>query len=1335
MGLTSILSPDEFSVSSSAGPQFTEDAESKIWIVLFYGDLSAAWDFSILDNYDEREPYFFNAAAITAAGPTNDSDFRDEIRNNREVIVMMVDSSSPHIDINSLTFEADPELDVFLTGGNIDFDSFVLKASDTVLLVDALLLSDFVLPDTHTENNKALIRAWIDVNNPTSSFLYISSAYAAALGVPTRGTLLDGILSLSDNINITAIRRPQERRFQISDNPGSSDIEDFFADGGAGRNFTIYIQDVDGVASLEVDEVFVSGASNENQWTTAANADFLEISNRISNGSRFILAFAMEGEAPLVIPSGGNIIFGATSLEATGGVTLVGGTAYLGGGEIDFGATSLEANGTVSLRNPLLLSDFILPVTHIENNRVLLESWVDSSSPADSYLYISSVFADAAGVMQRGELLDGHLDVSNNFLITAVRRLPNNRIEFSDTPENNDISIYFDIGNGNDLTVYIQDTEGVASFEVDEATSLGASNNDLWRARVPASFTEISDRLVSGDRFILAFARERGDPLIISSGGNIIFGTPSLEATGGVVLRDTVVRLGGGNITFGTPSLEATGGVVLRDTVVRLAGGNIIFGVTSLRADGGVIAFGGKLLLGGGEFNFGQPTFIARGGVNFRVASLPLPPVGVRVIPDDMMIEVLWRRSPYPDGDVDEIRSYWYRVRLYSQDGTAGLWGTWAEIDSSDNLTIAFTIDGLSNDVVHGVQIRARNDTGDSFPSIEVSTAPSTIPRLKSLEYQFLVDLMEDGTFQDETGSLIDLWPDRIKGDTRLTRGRTFRGGSLPHSIAGEALLEIRNDEGQYSPIAFPELQSNKRVLVRMREVGSTPVAKSYNQSSINVPKGGGLPASPGFLVASSSDGAVELSWNDASDNTILEYQFRYGPYNEEYGVWSKILGSDSETTNHIIHGLMSGIDYNIEVRAINNAGNGSASTITAQSTSGGWRAIWGGRIENVRYRDRKSGFDTVILDLLGNISYLSQQNDVQTEVIRGESIAEAIWLTMESSFAPLFVRGNISSSTILQWWWAFNDNGLQAILGLEVTENGVSYELRTGVIMYDDINVRIRRLIREPFAVFSDDLTDQTVHVINTEVIQQSRSIKNSVVVPVREYEASIAKAVLWRYESIIEVSPQDSFTIVASHDLEQVGLWDLPIANSDYMANSQPDGNGSDMSSNIRVTSDIFSNTVNLKFFNMGTRTIYIINPQLRGRSVTGSSRVSATEVNEDSLREQGKRNITLNNSWVNDFNVARSLAKSFLDIFLNPLDRLIISFWAGMYPHIANTIDIDMVVEVKRRGILIRYRVLNVVHVYGKSAHVVKLELLPISGRENDENVFILDTSMLDTGTLGR
>ena len=85
-------------------------------------------------------------------------------------------------------------------------------------------------------------------------------------------------------------------------------------------------------------------------------------------------------------------------------------------------------------------------------------------------------------------------------------------------------------------------------------------------------------------------------------------------------------------------------------------------------------------------------------------------------------------------------------------------------------------------------------------------------------------------------------------------------------------------------------------------------------------------PAAPANLTAAVGDGQVTLSWNDPGNDTITKYQ-----YNTDGGTnYTDIAGSGATTTSYTVTGLTNGAPYTFAVRAVNDGGDGTASTVTA---------------------------------------------------------------------------------------------------------------------------------------------------------------------------------------------------------------------------------------------------------------------------------------------------------------------------------------------------------------------------------------------------------------------
>ena len=94
-------------------------------------------------------------------------------------------------------------------------------------------------------------------------------------------------------------------------------------------------------------------------------------------------------------------------------------------------------------------------------------------------------------------------------------------------------------------------------------------------------------------------------------------------------------------------------------------------------------------------------------------------------------------------------------------------------------------------------------------------------------------------------------------------------------------------------------------------EVSTTPTARA--------------PDKPTGLAVLTGDGQITLSWTDASDASILKWQYAYKT-SGDYGDWTDIPGSGATTTSHTVGSLINGTTYTIRIRAVNDVGDGPES-------------------------------------------------------------------------------------------------------------------------------------------------------------------------------------------------------------------------------------------------------------------------------------------------------------------------------------------------------------------------------------------------------------------------
>lgn len=89
-------------------------------------------------------------------------------------------------------------------------------------------------------------------------------------------------------------------------------------------------------------------------------------------------------------------------------------------------------------------------------------------------------------------------------------------------------------------------------------------------------------------------------------------------------------------------------------------------------------------------------------------------------------------------------------------------------------------------------------------------------------------------------------------------------------------------------------------------------------------PPAGAGPEAPAGFAAAGEAGSIILRWDDPGDATITAYEFRLRhPADRRWREWQPIDGSTHLTTAHALPGLTAGVEYRVQLRALNSAGAG----------------------------------------------------------------------------------------------------------------------------------------------------------------------------------------------------------------------------------------------------------------------------------------------------------------------------------------------------------------------------------------------------------------------------
>ena len=304
-------------------------------------------------------------------------------------------------------------------------------------------------------------------------------------------------------------------------------------------------------------------------------------------------------------------------------------------------------------------------------------------------------------------------------------------------------------------------------------------------------------------------------------------------------------------------------------------------------------------------------------------AGTPLTTPGAPTIdsltPGDETITVAW--SAPADTGGSEVTGY--DLRYIRSDATDN---NWTVRDSAwTSGALRYPLSGLTNGVEYEVQIRAVNEAGDGQWSGTISGAPQTIPAAPTID---------SATPRDET--LTIAWS--APADT---------GG---HEVTDYDLRYIRSDATDNNwtvqdsawtsgPLSddLDGLTNGVRYDVQLRavtDVGTGP----WSATASATPRT--APAAPAINLITVGDGALAVSWSAPSDSggsTITSYDVRYirsdaldksddASWTERDGIWT------SGVLRSTLSSLTNGVGYDVQVRAVNGAGEGAWSA-TASAT------------------------------------------------------------------------------------------------------------------------------------------------------------------------------------------------------------------------------------------------------------------------------------------------------------------------------------------------------------------------------------------------------------------
>ena len=255
-----------------------------------------------------------------------------------------------------------------------------------------------------------------------------------------------------------------------------------------------------------------------------------------------------------------------------------------------------------------------------------------------------------------------------------------------------------------------------------------------------------------------------------------------------------------------------------------------------------------------------------------------------------------------------------------------GAWSDWADLANSDWRTSSHTFTGLVTDTRYGFRLRAVNAAGAGAAAETEATAGRAFSRVNT-DFDFSPEFLEAVagshpvrvTIVRISGIDFGLYTcpvARSAGD-RSTSGCTRHGSSFGSGVSVRSLTvtdAMIDNGGTYAGIYVDDSVNDFEFSL----VTWLPI----------------LPVAPASVTAAGGSGQVVLGWTDPGNESISHYEVRYRPADGRWGGWTKIPGSDKDTTAYTVPSLDPGVTYQLEVRAANLNGHGAGAAASATTNN-----------------------------------------------------------------------------------------------------------------------------------------------------------------------------------------------------------------------------------------------------------------------------------------------------------------------------------------------------------------------------------------------------------------
>jgi hypothetical protein len=310
------------------------------------------------------------------------------------------------------------------------------------------------------------------------------------------------------------------------------------------------------------------------------------------------------------------------------------------------------------------------------------------------------------------------------------------------------------------------------------------------------------------------------------------------------------------------------------------------------------------------------------------------------------------------------------------------------------------------------------------------------------------------------------------------------------------------------------------------------------------------------------------------------------------------------------------------------------------------------GYIEEIVPHPHLSQQDCVITATDG-LDFLSRHDmatalykDTLTGAIHGYILDDAGWSAT--------MRTLDTGQDTVPYWYGQDVKARFAQEEIDDSEQGFSYVDGAGYFNFEDRHHRSTSTHQTSSATFTNTMSNITYSL-------NPRNIYNIIKVSVTPWELqSITE--LWRLQDTPLIPAGETFTYWGEASVSGqsvfVDAWTTPVVTTDYTANSLSSGLGTDMTSDISITTTKFAKTIKLELTNNAVTPAYITLLKARGTYYDDQTKVTLKAEDTTSQTNYQKRTFEIDGKYMTDSDKARDYVAYAIGKYKDPRPELSIS-----------------------------------------------------------------------------